>query len=1099
MLKSLRLTGIVVGLAVLLLAGAAWGQEATGIITGTVLDASGGSVAGANVVATNTGTGAEVKTTTNATGQYIFVQQPPGMYTVTVEAQGFRKTKMSAQRLVVASTLHMDVQLEVGQVSESVTVDATAPQVNVDDAQLGTAMTNISDLPILSGNGGRNVLDLVAVQPGVSMSRADSSGAVVGGFSVNGQRSQANNFMLDGADANDLAINIPDAVNRISPNAIGEFRIVTGAMKAEYGRNSGAVVEATIRSGTNSFHGGLSETFRNKVLNANNFFLNSVGTPRPQFNLNDFDANLGGPVIKNKTFFFASYLGFRRVYGVSEAGTVFTDAERAAILANGTDAAKAVVNITPKATDGGNQWIGAPVDSLSRDQGVMRIDHRFSDRNNFSVSYYTERSTDTAPFSFSGPSLPGFGELDLITNHAVTLHDTHSFSPTVVNEATADFHRRDQPGVVPQNTKSPASLGFNGINPDDPSAAGPPAMYIGDINVGNTYQGPQARRDNTWEYRDTVSWIKGRHTFKFGAEYKAYEQNQIFDFLNNGYLLFDGSGTDVLGLPVLPGLEDSDPSINDFALGFDTFYDQSNANRQGYRDKFFSVFAQDDFKIARNLTLNVGLRYDYGAPLTEVHNQVSTFIPGKQSTVFPTAPVGMLFAGDNGISNATYSPDKNNFGPRLGLAWDVLGNGKLVVRTGAGMFYNTPESELTLQFLGAPPYGAQIVSYYSTDMTQPYQSSLINPLATNPFPLKTAKPGDNVDFTVFAPIYLARMDPNFRTPYAFQYDFELQYQLARDWALDAAYVGSEGHHLENRRDLNPGIAGPGATTGNDDPRRLYNLGNPQDAAYGGAVYTSLTNQLSDANSVYNSLQISLNKRTSYGLALTNAYTWSHCIDNGSGLRANANPFNAAIDRGNCDTDVRHNYVGTVVYELPFFKEQHGFLGHVFGGFSISSVVDLSTGIPINITDSGDRSLTGSGADRPDYIGGDVVFVDPRDNAFGRKNSYFNGTGGGTASGITNPYFNRVGTAGSWAAGAGRYGNFGRNVFHGPGRLNTDVLLRKSIRVTESQSLALMAQAFNFFNHTQFNNPSTNIASTAFGRVTTAHDPRLVQLTLQYRF
>jgi hypothetical protein len=1103
--------GLVLLVATLLFAMTSWGQGSTGTITGTVLDATGGSVAGANVTATNTGTGAETKTTANKTGLYQFVELPPGMYSVTVEATGFAKITIAPQRLVVASNLRVDVTLQIGKVNESITVDETSPQVNTQDAQLGRSITDIATLPILSGNGGRNALSLIALQPGVTTTPATAAqgpGTAVGDFEVNGQRSQANNFILDGSDANDLAINIADAVNVISPNALGEFRVVTGPMKAEYGRNSGAVIESTIKSGSNSFHGEATEIFRNKVLNSNNFFLNAVGTPRPKYNLNDFDANLGGPIIKNRTFFFASYLGFRRVYGLSNSGTVFSDAERAAILASGTPAAKAIVNITPRASSG-DTLFSAPVDSLNRDQGLIKIDHRFSDSNNFSVSYFTERSTENAPFSFSGPTVPGFGELDLLTFHNVALHDIHTFSPNLVNEALASLPRREQPGVVPANHTTPASLGFTGIVPDDPSAAGPPFILINTINVGNTYQGPQARRDNTWQYLDNLNWIKGRHSMKFGVEYRAYEQNQIFDFINNGYLYFTGDFTNgnIQGvtLPLIPGLQ-GDPNasaINDFAKGYAIFYDQSNSNRQGYRDKFFSAYVQDDIKVTRNFTLNIGLRYDYGAPLTELHNRVSTFRPGQQSTVFPTAPVGLVFPGDKGIGASTYSADKDNFGPRVGFAWDPTGTGKLSIRSGFGMFYNVPESELSLQFLGAAPYGAQVVANGVSDMTHPYQTSA-TPLAQNPFPFHPVQPGQPFNFTTVAPVSLFFMDPKFATPYAFQYDFQVQYQIAKDWLADVAYEGSQGRKLEDRRGVNPGLYSPTATTANDPLRGVYNLNNPQDAAYGGAVFGGLTDQLTDATSSYNSLQLSLEKHYSHGLTLTNAYTWAHCIDTGSGLRVNSNPFNARFDRGNCDTDVRHRYVGTAIYELPFFRDQRGFLGHVLGGFNFATVVTLQTGLPFDIVDTGDRSLTGAGDDRPDYIGGNVQFVDPRTNQFGIQNAFFNGTGGGTPDGAPNPYFRRVGSGGSAAQGAGRYGDLGRNVFHGPGILNSDVSLWKSIHITERQALVFRADAFNFFNHTQFYNPGdsfglNHIDSPSFGQVQFAHDPRLIQLELQYRF
>jgi hypothetical protein len=461
-----------------------------------------------------------------------------------------------------------------------------------------------------------------------------------------------------------------------------------------------------------------------------------------------------------------------------------------------------------------------------------------------------------------------------------------------------------------------------------------------------------------------------------------------------------------------------------------------------------------------------------------------------------------VFPGDTGIPNSTYQGDKHEFGPRFGFAWDPTGKGNLSIRGGFGMFYNDPESELTLQFLTAAPYGTQVFVLSVTNDALPYQTSS-TPLATNPFPFTPVKPGQFFNFPNLAPLGVTYMDPHFQTPYAFQYDLQVQYQVARNWVAEAAYVGSQGRHLEDRTDVDPALPAPNATSGNEPFRDVYNLNNPQDAAYGGAVFGGITDQASNGNSSYSSLQLSLQKRFSSGLQMTHAYTWSHCIDDVSGLRGNVNPFNATRDIGNCDTDIRQSYVGSAVYQLPFFKDRSGFLAHVFGGFQISTVVTIQSGIPFDIFDNGDRSLTGAGDDRPNYLGGTVVFVDPRSNAYystsNNKNNYFDGTGGGTADGAGNPYFARVGSGGSVAQGAGYYGNFGRNVFHGPGELNTDLSLSKSIHFTESQSLMLRAEAFNFFNHAQFYNPDGNIADSTFGQISTARNPRLVQVSLQYRF
>jgi Carboxypeptidase regulatory-like domain/TonB-dependent Receptor Plug Domain len=1101
--------------------GVAWGQGLTGTISGIVKDPTGAVVPNAAVTAKNAGTNAEATARTDAEGYYRIANLPPGNYVVFVEAAGFRKMARPPQLVTVAANVRVDFGLEIGLVSEVVTVSGNAVQVNSEDAQMGRSLTDIPALPNISGAGGRNPLNLMALQPGI-VSTSGGPSTTVGQFSVNGQRAQSNNFLLDGTDSNDLAINIPDSVSQISPNAVSEFRVVTGAMKAEYGRNGGAVVEVVTRSGTNRFSFSAQEVFRNTALNASNFFQNVTpggnqdyfanGSKRkPQWNTNDYDTQFGGPIRRDKTFVFVSYLGFKRRQAQVTSATVFTDAERALIQANGVPGAVAAMKLVPQASSG-NTYFGALGNKFDRDQGLVKLDHHFSDKNILSGTYFIESARAFSPLAFGGSSLPGFGTLDLTRFQNIILHDTHSFSASVLNDARASYHRRGSPSVSPVNTTSPASLGFAGIIPDDAGAVGPPFFQTNAIAWGNTYQGPQARFDNTYQLADTVIWMKGKHALKFGVDAKTYQQNQVFDFLNNGYIGFDGSGTDNgFVKKIIPGLS---ADLNDFANGFTSDFEQSNSGRQGYRDKFISVFAQDDWKVRSNLTFNLGLRWEYDAPLIEVHNQIVAFRPGQVTTQFKqtqipglghtvSPPIGMLYYGDTGVTRSSYQRDLNNFGPRAGLAWDVFGNGKLSVRAGYGMFYDAPVSELSLQFLGKPPLGLQTVLQGATDMTRPYPSAL-TPIP-QPFPFVPTPRGGTFDYTNVAPLGLTVMDPNFRTPYSMQWNFQVQYQVAKDWLLDAAYVGGNGVKLLNRVQQNPGVITPTATSLNIDQRRIYNLANPQQSAdYGGAVYSGITDQVSNANSNYNSLQLAITKRFSYGLAMTHSYTWSHGIDDASSLRTNGtgNIYDARLDRGNSDTDIRHRYVGTLIYDLPFFKGGSGVMRQVFGGWNISTVFSAQTGIPFNIAEAAttDRSLTGAlGGIRPDYVGGTLTFADPRLNSFSKQNSYFDGTGGGTATAAKNPFFHRVGSGLSVAQGAGRFGTMGRNVFHGPGLVNADLSLAKTFRLTERQNLMFRAEGFNFVNHTNFLNPSGNIGSAAFGRITTARDPRLMQLTLRYFF
>jgi hypothetical protein len=459
----------------------------------------------------------------------------------------------------------------------------------------------------------------------------------------------------------------------------------------------------------------------------------------------------------------------------------------------------------------------------------------------------------------------------------------------------------------------------------------------------------------------------------------------------------------------------------------------------------------------------------------------------------------LVYVGDQGIPRSTYPEDFNNFAPRFGFAWDALKNGKLSLRGGYGIFYDAPITELTLQFLGQAPFGINPV-VLSVDYKNPYVTSRENPIP-QPFPFTPVPRGGRFDFTTIAPVALTVMDPGFKTPYGQQWDLQLQYQFRKEWLLDVGYVGSNGVKLLNRRELNPSIPGPGATTTNTDRRRILNQNNPENAKFGGAVYSGITDQVSDANSNYNSLQVGMTRRFAGGLRISQAYTWAHGIDNASGLRVNSNIGNARADRGNSEQDIRHRYVGTYYYELPWRKQQSGALGRILGGWGVSGITTFQTGGPFNITESADRCLCASGNQRPDYAGGTVQFFDPRSTSAvtGRANSWFDGTGGGTGSAAANPYFRRVGTGNSFAAGAGRFGNFGRNVFHGPGLNNWDIAAFKRTKISESHLLEFRTEFFNTFNHTQFDNPTSSIASANFGRITSTRDPRIIQFSLRYMF
>ena len=799
----------------------ALGQN-TGTISGTVQDQSGAVVAGANVKAQNPATNFSRETVSATNGFYRFDQLPVGNYSISVEAAGFKKSITQQVALSVNDSLTLDLKLEVGQVSEVVTVSEAPSAVNTETSVLGRTVDNrtLNDLPILSGAGGRNPLALAPLQAGVMPA------GQVGPFSVNGQRAQSNNFLLDGGDSNDLAINVPDAVSGFSPDALQEFRILTNTYSADYGRNSGAIVALISKSGTNEYHGNLFHFFRNRVLNATPFFNNAapsfVGLRKPQFNTNEFGGTVGGPLHlprfgeggpsiisgKDRTFFFFSYLGFRRRQGVSQTATVPTQAQRNIINAVGTPEAKALLALIP-AANSGNTLFSSASNSLDRDQYSIRGDHRFSDSNSMFVTFFNEDQVFTDPFAFGGSTIPGFGTSGNLRFTNVVVSDFHTFSPRSVNEFRFSWHQRDTLSVVPVNKTSPADLGIQGIVPDDPSAIGPPRVDItGFSTFGNTIQGPQGRDDNTFQYVDNFSHNRGNHHFKWGGEYRNYYQNQTFTFINNGLYIFTGDMTAILGKPVIPGLT---AALSDFARGDVLEFIQNSAGTPRYETQSYNFFGQDDWKIRSNLTLNLGVRYELDKPLVDSQDRVNTFRFGQKSTVFPTAPTGMVFPGDAGITRSTYQTDKNNFGPRVGFAWDVLSNGKLSLRAGYGLYYDTVISETTLQFLTAPPFAIQPFSDCTT-IDNPFSNALCTNPIPQPFPFTPVQPGQPFDFANVAPIGMTINDPDFKTPYSHQYNMNVQWEFMKNYLLEVGYVGTMGINLLTRREINPSLSRLVSTT-----------------------------------------------------------------------------------------------------------------------------------------------------------------------------------------------------------------------------------------------------------------------------------------------
>ncbi len=1128
-------------------------QELIAHIRGTVTDPSGAGVPGADVKATNTQTHVAATVPSKDDGSFEFLSLTPGIYDVTVTKAGFRTSTAHNITLTLNQVFNLPVALEVGQVTESVQVESNPVQVETSTTQLGTIIDakQIVDLPLL----GRNWTQLQQLIPGV-VGSSDRFGAG-GNYASNGGESQQNSYLINGADSVDIRLNAPLIVP--SPDAIGEFNFITSTINAEYGRNSGGILNAVIKSGTNRFHGDAFEFYRDTFMNTRNFFQ----TTPPVFHQNQYGGVLGGPVWKDHTFFFISYQGTRnRAPDTNGTGqtTVFTQAQRdgsfpdiasstalspmplvgqsGATYAAGTpynvlfpngqipaadfnSISTNLLKSVPLPNLGGNLYSFNPVQVQDDEQGVARIDHTISDKDSIWGYMLWEHNPVIHTLSFLGGTLPGNGESDASFSTQDVAQWTHTFGPNALNEFKVAYLRFNYAAVEPTNIELPSSLGFTGINPQFPQSASAPLISLtGYFNLGFSANGPQPTKDNTYQIADSFSKVLGSHTLKFGFNGTRYEVNNPFEAQNNGSYTFGGVGKYSTG----------DPAA-DFLLGIPDSFNQNSGGYQNFRSYEYYFYAQDSWKATNNLTLNYGLGWQIDTPLNNQRfgqEAFNCFFPGQQSTVFPTAPVGLDFPGDPGCTTSGYHQHDDNFAPRFGFAyspdWGSLSGGaakKFVIRGGFGVYFNRTEEELGLQQLSAYPFslastGAGGIGG-SPSFANPYADIAGGPSAVNPFPFTPPAKGSAVNFSQFYPLDFSTVNPNFTDPYSMNFNLNIQRELPGAMILQVGYVGSLGRHLEIVYEGNP-ISLTGASECAADPSCVSNrviqpILYPNHSMFApGNIFAGVGTQASSGVSNYNSLQVQLQKRLSHGLSFQANYTWSHSIDDTSGYEGSGgapgldrvtNPYNFALSRGDSNFDARHRFVINYDYQVPSLTRfwNNGFVKHVLDGWRVGGITTLQTGFPIIVGDSGFRSLQCSAYDyygcwdAPNAVGFPSIY-DPRNTTL------VNGTLGGTTPG-TNYYFNPNAFA---LEPIGHLGNEGRNNFHGPGINNTDLVLAKEFRYDETRRIELRLEAFNVFNHTQFNliNAAAplnfeNIQASTFGQTLTAAQGRVVQLGAKIYF
>ena len=1026
--------------------------QSTASISGTVSDATGAVVVNAKVVATNQGTGVESATQTDTAGAYLFPSLPIGIYRIQVIAPGFQSAIISNLKLEVATAVTQNVQLSIGQAAEKIEIMADAALVDTATTSMSQVINDktVQEIPL----NGRHFTDLSLLTPGTVTPPANGFLSAPlrgqGSFGINtaGQREDTTNWLVNGINLND---NVQNQITFQPPiDTLAEYKIDNSSFPAEYGRNSGAIVNLATRSGSNEYHGELFEFFRNNALDARNFFnpvLTSTGAPNPQaaFKRNDFGASFGGPIKKNKVFFFLAYEGLRQHQSLTvTSNRVPSQNERAAVTSQAIQKIVAIIpaaNLVGSGTAGDpatfNAFTGGALANVSLNQGSADLDVALSSKDRIHAYYVVQKDLRQEPTAGGaiGANLPGFGDTRDGFRHLATFSEDHFFGPSLTNTVRLGFNRIHLT-FTPNALLDPAA--FNITMPAGaPVASGLPFINIGGaLGFAGPTNEPQGRGDTTAVLNDTLSWLRGRHTFSFGGEIRRAYNNNIA--LNIGSFTFNqtSSGTAMQNF------------LNDSASVFTV---QLGSGNDKILQPSYDAFAQDSFKWRPNFTINLGLRYAWNSSPSETTGHFTQFDPATGTLVPASQP---------------YHTNNKNFQPRVGFAWDPFKNGKTSVRAAYAVLTQDPTTNIVVGLSGNPPFAI--------------------PISISSGSIAVENPGNSLGATSLGP---AAINQNFNDMYSQDWNLTVERQVTSSMGVSIAYVGMKATHLQ----LNQNINQPLVTNGIYGSTRPFPtllatspvLPSQCTAPHPACTFGNINQVNSNGNSNYNALWVTLDRHFSHGLQFLSSYTFSKSLDYNSLSTGETyvlqNAYNPRGDYGPSEFDVRHRFVVSGFYQLPFKANR------LVGGWEVGTVVQAQTGNPLNPTVAINPGV--SLTVRPDVIGPIQVTGDPA--------GWF-GTSAQFAAEFATPC---VGTT-------CHPGSLSRDAITGPGFVNTDFSVIKNTKLTEKFNLQFRGEMFDIFNHPNFGNPGLTFTptSTTFGKITSTRFPtgdfgsaRQIQFALKLLF